>query len=155
MIRLSFLGLSAAVASGLFFVNLYSSLVDAPNWGSAIPSSFEAARAYFSVANPGTFFRIVSPLNQILALLVVIMCWKTNRYLALSMLVLTILLDVFTFSYFYPRNEIMFIAPLNASAAKVAWQEWSSMNWLRTAMCAGNVVLAFVLVVKTAIKSTL
>ena len=114
MIRLSLLGLSAAVAAGILFVNLYNSLIDAPNWGADLPNSVLAARQYFSVVNPGNFFRIISPINQVLAAIAVVVCWKfgRERYIAIGSLVLAVLADVLTFGYFYPRNEIMFVAPI-------------------------------------------
>lgn len=149
MIRSILLAVSAAVAAGLLFVNLYTSLVDAPNWGADLPNSIINARSYFSVANPGNFFRIFSPFNQVLAIVAVVICWKNNRYIALASLVAAILLDVMTFGYFYPRNEIMFIAPMDENAVRVAWQEWSTMNWFRSALSAINVTLAFALLVST------
>jgi hypothetical protein len=41
-----------------------------------------------------------------------------------------------TFMYFYPRNAIMFTNELDVAAAKSAWQQWSSMNWVRTLVVA-------------------
>jgi len=149
------LGLSAAVAAGLLFVNLYNSLVDAPNWGVDLPSSISVARQYFSVANPGSFFRIVSPLNQILALVVVVLSWKTNRYLAFGSLALAILADIFTFGFFYPRNDIMFTNTIDMNAIPIAWKEWSTMNWLRSGICALNTILAFLLLILTSKRSAL
>lgn len=149
MLRLVLLGASAATAAGLLFVNIYNSLVDAPNWGSNIPHSIETARAYFSIANPGTFFRVVSPINQVLALIAVIIFWKNNRYLAFSTLALAVLSDVMTFSYFYPRNEIMFMAPIKVDAVSDAWHEWSNMNWLRSGICLANTITAFALLITT------
>lgn len=153
MIRSILLGLSAALAAGLLFVNLYSSLVDAPNWGADLPTSIEVARKYFSVANPGTFFRIFSPLNQLLAAIAVITCWKVNRYTALAFLATALLADALTFGYFYPRNDIMFVGPMDADAIRIAWEQWSAMNWVRTLLCAANVVLAFILLISTTRKS--
>jgi hypothetical protein len=149
MIRLILLGLSAAIAAGLLFVNIYNSLVDAPNWGADVPNSILAARNYFIAANPGNFFRIFSPANQVVALIAVVICWKTNRYLALATLATAVLLDVMTFAYFYPRNEIMFTAALDENAVRMAWQEWSSMNWVRSTLCAVNTTLAFSLLIIT------
>lgn len=154
MIRTILLGLSAAVAAGLLFVNLYNSVVDAPNWGADIPNSIGVARQYFSVANPGNFFRIVSPLNQALALIALLICWKNNRYIAIASLAVAVLLDVLTFGYFYPRNEILFTAPMQEAAARVAWHEWSSMNWFRNGLCAVNTILAFTLLASTSKKIT-
>lgn len=151
MIRLILLGLSASVAAGILFVNLYNSLVDAPNWGADLPNSVMAARQYFTVANPGNFFRIISPLNQVLALIAVIVCWKfgRERYIAIASLVIAVLADVFTFGYFYPRNEILFMAPIEASVdtIRLAWEQWSTMNWFRSTMCVVNTVLALTLLV--------
>jgi uncharacterized membrane protein len=155
MIRSILLGLSAAVAAGLLFVNLYSSIVDAPNWGADLPNSIATARQYYSVANPGSFFRLISPLNQLLALVALIICWKTNRYLAIASLVVAILADVLTFGYFYPRNEILFAAPMDTDNIRLAWEQWSAMNWFRTFICVVNTTLAFVLLVSTSKKSAI
>ncbi|MGC3944354.1 MAG: hypothetical protein QM762_07530 [Chryseolinea sp.] len=153
MLRSIFLGASAATAAGLLFVNLYNSIVDAPNWGADIPHSIEAARTYFTVANPGSFFRVFSPFNQVLALVAVIISWKNNRYIALSALAFAVLGDILTFGYFYPRNEIMFLAPIDNNAITNAWQEWSRMNWVRSLICLANSVAAFTLLISTSKKS--
>ena len=147
MLRTILIGVSAASAAGLLYVNLYNSIVDAPNWGAGIPESLMTARQYFTAANPGNFFRVFSPLNQVLALIVVVLSWKTNRYLALASLAVAVLIDVFTFTYFYPRNAILFTGGLDAADLRAAWQEWSTMNWLRSAMCLVNATLAFSLLV--------
>ena len=149
MIRPILLGLSAATASGLLFVNLYSSIVDAPNWGADIPNSIIDARQYFAVANPGHFFRIFSPVNQVLALVVLILCWKNNRYIAIASLAIAILLDVMTFGYFYPRNDVMFVNAIDENALRIAWREWSTMNWIRSALCVVNTTLAMTILVRT------
>lgn len=153
MIRLSLLGISAAVAAGILFVNVYNSLIDAPNWGVDLPNSVQTARHYFSVANPGSFFRIISPINQVLAAIAVFICWKfrRERYIAIGSLVLTILADVLTFGYFYPRLDVLFAGPIDVGtdALRMAWEQWSAMNWFRSAMCAVNVVLAFILLTTT------
>jgi len=67
-LRTTVLALAVTFAAGLLFVNVYNSVVDATHWGSNVPVSIESARAYFKAATPGTFFRVASPLNQILAL---------------------------------------------------------------------------------------
>ena len=153
MLRPILLGVSAATAAGLLFVNVYNSLVDAPNWGSDIPHSFETARAYYAVANPGSFFRVFSPFNQVLALIAVIISWKNYRYIAMAALAFAILADVMTFGYFYPRNEIMFISPVDHTIIANAWQEWSSMNWVRTGICFVNTVASFTLLIVTSKRS--
>jgi hypothetical protein len=150
MVRIILLAVSAAVAAGLLFVNLYNSIVDAPNWGANLPGSIDVARQYYATSNPGNFFRIVSPINQVLAVILVVLSWKNNRYLALAFLITAILLDVLTFSYFYPRNEILFEAPLNVEAIRQAWTQWSTMNWFRTLLGVLNTSLVFALLIKNA-----
>jgi hypothetical protein len=129
--------LSIALASGLLFVNLYTSLVDAASWGSHFPGSIATARAYYQTVNPGTFFRLFSPLNQLLGLLVLILFWKASPAIRWSLgaaFLLYVLGDVLTFAYFYSRNAILFqTAPLtDVALLKQTWSEWTAMNWLRS-----------------------
>jgi hypothetical protein len=128
---------SIIMAGGLLFVNIYTSLVDARSWGSNIPNSIATAREYYKVVNPGNFFRIFSPANQLLALLVLILFWKMSPAVRLYLgvaFVLYVLADVLTFAFFYPRNDIMFkTAQLtDVDTLKKVWAEWSAMNWIRS-----------------------
>ena len=139
--------ISIGIASGLLFVNLYTSLVDAKSWGSDIPNSVATTREYFKTVSPGNFFRLFSPINQVLGLLVLILFWKTSPSIRLCLgaaLALYILGDLFTFAYFYPRNDIMFktaqltdVALLRKTAA-----EWSAMNWLRSLVVLTGLVFS-------------
>lgn len=129
--------LSIAIASGTLFVNIYNSLVDVRAWGSDIPNSIATTREYYKTSNPGSFFRVFSPVNQILALIVLVLFWQAfpnvRLYLGAA-LILYILGDVFTFAYFYPRNDIMWkTAQLSDTGLlNKIWSEWSAMNWLRS-----------------------
>jgi hypothetical protein len=139
---------SVALASGILFTNIYTSLIDARSWGASIPKSIEAAREYFKIVNPGNFFRMFAPINQVLALLVLILFWKassTVRIFLGAALVLYILGDVFTFAYFYPRNKIMFeTTPLpDIDTLKNAWTGWNTMNWLRSLVFFAGIVFSF------------
>ncbi len=147
MIRKTVLYITTTLVAGLLFVNIYTSMIDAVSWGSDIPTSIQTARDYFKTVNPGNFFRIFSPINQLLALLTLIVCWKAGRkiriYCALA-LVTALALDGFTFAYFYPRNEIMFVDPMNnLETIKDAWSEWSTMNWLRSGLAVVNLVFDY------------
>lgn len=143
---------AATVAAGLLFANIYTSMVDAPNWGRDVPASIVAAREYFSVKNPGNFFRVFSPLNQVLALLAVVVSWwapKGTFSICLAALILAVSVDVFTFTYFFPRNEIMFVAPIdNVDAIRSALSGWQNMNWIRSGMIAVIVVLDYLALMK-------
>ena len=136
MARQMVLWLAVIVIGGVLGANVYSSTVDARNWGSNIPTSLNAARQYFSVANPGTFFRIASPLAQALSVLALILCWNVPgaRLLAGIAVAANVTGDIMTFAYFYPRNDIMFINPMDAAAAARAWRGWAAMNHMRSAV---------------------
>jgi hypothetical protein len=161
-LRMVIICLAATLAAGLLFTNIYTSVVDAPNWGHDIPASIEAARAYFSAANPGTFFRIFSPASQIVTLLALVLCWRVDRrvrYYLLAALVFAVATDAFTFAYFYPRNDIMFVNPVagNVDAIRSAWSQWSTMNWPRSAIVAIGLIFDFAaltrFVARTAVSS--
>jgi len=127
--------LSIAVASGALFINVYNSVVDAASWGSQIPESLETARKYYSTFTPATFLRVFSPLNQVLALLALILFWRSaqtvRKYLGIA-LVMYIATDALTFGYFYPRINIMFETGTDVKVLTQAWQEWNAMNWVRS-----------------------
>ena len=128
---------SICLASGLLFANLYTSLIDARSWGSDIPNSIATAREYFKTVNPGNFFRMFSPVNQVLGIIVLILFWKASPSIRLGLgiaLVCYLSAEAMTFMYFFPRNDIMFRDdPLtDIDLLKKTWFEWNSMNWVRT-----------------------
>ncbi|MFT3912444.1 MAG: DUF1772 domain-containing protein [Ferruginibacter sp.] len=128
---------SVSVASGVLFLNVYTSMIDAKSWGSDMPHSIATAREYFKTVNPGNYFRIFSPLNQLLGLLSLIFFWRSSRSIRLFLaiaFVMYALAEMLTFKYFYPRNDIMFkTAQLtDIDTLKRVWGEWVSMNWVRS-----------------------
>ncbi|HEX7902446.1 MAG TPA: anthrone oxygenase family protein [Chitinophagaceae bacterium] len=146
--KLLFLFASTALASGLLFANIYTSWVDARSWGADIPRSIETAREYFKTVNPGNFFRMVSPANQVVALLVLILFWKVSAtvriYLGMA-LAIYVCVDLFTFAYFYPRNSIMFEkgSLTDIDTLKNAWTGWNTINWLRSFVIFAGLVFSF------------
>ncbi len=143
--KLIFLYLSIAIASGLLFTNIYNSMVDARNWSSDVPNSINTAREYFKAATPAKFFRLFSPINQVLAIIVLIAFWKSTdtRIYFISMVVAYVLADVLTFAYFYPRNTILFTSVSSPDQLKAAATEWSSMNWIRSLIVAMGLIISF------------
>ena len=135
--------LSLIIASGILLTNIYTSIVDATAWGSRIPDSILAAREYYKGSNPGNFFRIFSPLNQLLALLCVIFCWRSGRPVRVMLIlafVLYVLAESLTFMFFYPRNDIMFMSDtMDVELLRSTWSEWNSMNWVRSLIVAAGV----------------
>ena len=147
--KLLLLFASTTLASGLLFANIYTSLIDAKSWGANIPQSIETAREYFKTVNPGKkFFRMISLPNQAAALLVLILFWKisvTVRIYSGMALALYVCVDVFTFTYFYRRNKILFeTTPMPGSdTLKKAFTEWRTMNWLRSSIILAGLVCSF------------
>lgn len=142
-----FLFSSIAVASGLLFVNLYTSLVDAKSWASDVPNSIANAREYFKTVDPGHFFRVFSPLNQALALLVLILFWKASPSTRLCLgaaLLMYVVGEALTFAYFYPRNDIMFKTATLTDVAllKKTVSQWQMMNWIRSLVILCGLVLS-------------
>lgn len=140
--------LSIAIASGLLLVNIYTSLIDAKSWGSNIPNSIATAREYYKTVNPGNFFRLFSPINQVLGLLVLILFWKASPSIRMCLgtaFILYIIGDVLTFAYFYPRNDIMFrIANLtDVDLLNKTWSEWNTMNWVRSLILLAGIFFSF------------
>ena len=145
----------AVIVMGMVLgASTYNSVVDAPNWGRNIPQSLETAKLYFSVTNPGTFFRVASPIAQVLALLSLIACWKVPvaRACAAAALAGTLMADVMTFAYFYPRNAIMFGHAATAEAAASAWREWSAMNHVRNAFELAALVAELMALTRVAVR---
>ena len=134
--------LAVIVMGSVLGASVYNSVVDARSWGGNIPESLNIAKQYFTVVNPGTFFRVASPLAQALALLALIVCWRVPgaRGYAAAALAASILSDVLTFAYFYPRNAIIMGDLRDVEAAARAWREWARMNHVRNAVMFGAVI---------------
>jgi uncharacterized membrane protein len=137
-----------AFSSGLFFTLVYNSIVNAANWESNIPQSITATRDFFVVANPGTFFKLIDPTNTLLAVLALILFWKnpTSIRLYLGIAILCYISSmILTFTYFYPRNEIMFLSEQlpNTEALKKAAFEWGRMGWVRSALSLVGLICTF------------
>lgn len=137
-----------AFSSGLFFTLVYNSIVNAANWESNIPQSITATRNFFVVANPGTFFQLVDPTNMLLNVLALILFWKSPSirwFLGIALLCYVSSM-VLTFTYFYPRNDVMFLSEQlpDAETLKKAASEWGRMGWVRCLLTLAGLVCTFI-----------
>ncbi|QNA43147.1 DUF1772 domain-containing protein [Lacibacter sediminis] len=147
-----------AFSSGLFFTNIYNSIVNAANWESNVPKSITAAKDFFGVANPGTFFGVIDPANMILIVLALILFWKKSTsirlYLGIALLCYVSVM-ILNFTYFFPRNEMMFLSkqfPEKETLKRVA-SEWGNMNWVRSFIWLTGLICSFLALDKyTSIK---
>ena len=138
---------SITFIAGVLFANTYNSIVDAVSWGNKIPASVGVMRQYYSATDPGKFFRYFSPINQILALAALITFWKSSqqvRYYLAAAFLLSVLTDVFTFSYFYPRNDQLMTLPLTEiSRLSMIINQWQVMNWVRSFIILVELAFSF------------
>jgi len=139
---------SISVASGLLFANMYSSLIDSRSWGTDLPHSIGVARDYFKNVNPGNFFRMFSPVNQALGIIVLLLFWKSSRSIRLYLgvaLAMYLLAEGLTFQYFFPRNDLMFRnASLNdIDLLQKTLSEWKTMNWVRSGILLTGIFFSF------------
>lgn len=137
-----------ACSSALFFTNIYNSIVNAANWESNVPQSITAAKNFFVVANPGTFFGVLDPANMILIVLALILFWKTSTSIRLYLgigLLCYISVMILNFTYFFPRNEIMFLSKQlpDTETLKTAASEWGRMNWVRSLIWLAGLICSF------------
>ena len=140
--------LSIICASGLTMVSIYNTIIDAQSWGSDIPASIQTARDSFQHVDPRHFYAIVGSVNEILIVLAIILFWKDavslRVYFAISFLMYTTIV-VLTLAYFIPRDLILFTwsIPDHLDQIRVAVDEWSHMNWLRSLLGFIGVLFSF------------
>jgi hypothetical protein len=122
----------------LLGATIYEAVVMAPNYEHAIPESIELARRFLTRRTPAHFFRVTSPLAQVLALGCALASWRTPmaRWMLLGTLGILLLTDVVTFTYHYPRLRIMFKDPMPRDPERLrrAAREWTIGNYGRLAL---------------------
>lgn len=152
-LRLVSVAIALVLAAMLLGAGVYESVVVAPNFQGA-PTSLEHARGFYHAANPGMFFRVLSPAVQLFLLLALVCNWKapSTRWNLAGAVALAILADVITFKFHYPRNATLFSAPLTSSPADLdrVGAEWATGNYVRVALILTAVVLVVVSLIRIA-----
>ena len=104
-----------------------------------------------TAATPANLFRKLAPATQILVLLSIATGWPNayRRWALVGALFALILGDIITFTYHYPRNRLLFTAPLNEPPEKlnIAARQWASANLVRIVLVLGawlGVLLALI-----------
>jgi hypothetical protein len=124
-------------AGALLGGTLYDAVVLAPNLHGG-PAGLEHGRLFMAAATPANLFRRLAPATQILMLLSVAANWPhaQARWSLAGSFVVLILVDVITFKYHYPRNRLLFTAPLNESPETLALaaKQWANANLIRVAL---------------------
>jgi hypothetical protein len=156
-LRLVSVGIALVVSAMLLGAAVYESVVLAPNLQGA-PTSLEHARGFYHVTNPGVFFRVLSPATQLFLLVALVCNWRptpSTRWRLAGALALAILADVITFQFHYPRNAILFTAPLTSASAdlnRVAAQ-WAMGNYVRIVLILTAALLGMASMIRIARES--
>lgn len=153
-LRMVSVAIALVLSAMLLGTGVYQNVVDAPNYKGA-PASLEHARGFYHATNPGMFFRALVPATQLFLLLAIVFNWRPapgmlwNLVPALFCLVAT---DVITFRFHYPRNDILFVAPLTQPPAYYdrVVTEWATGNYVRVALTLTVVVLLTVSTIRIA-----
>ena len=145
MIQHAVLTLALLGMALLLGATVYESVVMAPNYARDIPDSIETTRRFLIHPTPAHFFRIVTPLTQLLLVVSAIVCWTLPpaRWSALAAFVLLVLLDTITFTFHYPRLAILFKAPmpLDPEPLRRAAREWARGNVVRALLLVAALLL--------------
>jgi hypothetical protein len=153
-LRLISVATALVLSAMLLGTGHYQNVVDSPNYMGG-PASLEHARGFYHATNPGEFFRVMVPLTQLCLLVAIVSNWKPasgTRWLLAAALAFVVLTDLVTFRFHYPRNDILFIAPLTNSPAYYdrVVTEWAIGNYVRVGLILTTVVLVMVSLIRIA-----
>jgi len=153
-LRLVSAAIALVLSAMLLGAGVYESVAVAPNFQGA-PASLEHARGFYHSTNPGMFFRWLVPTTQLFLLLALVVNWKPapgTRWKLGGALVFLVLTDMITFRFHYPRNDILFVAPLTQSAAYYDGivREWAIGNYARVALILVSVALVMMSLIRIA-----
>jgi hypothetical protein len=115
----------------LLGATIYESVVMAPNYERDIPESVMQARQFLRRRTPAHFFRVATPVAQVVLAGGTLASWQTPaRWFLILALGILLFTDVVTFAFHYPRLRIMFKDPISADSEKVrsAAREWATGN---------------------------
>jgi hypothetical protein len=127
---------------------VYEAVVMAPNYALGT-RSLEHVRGFFVVSTPASFFRVLAPVAQLLLALSVAFSWRASphraKWLLLAALGIAVATDVATFTFHYPRNQVLFSAPLDRPSSELQRiaQEWAWGNDVRILLLVAAVIVAF------------
>jgi hypothetical protein len=130
LLTLALLGLASLLGA-----TLYESVVMAPNYERDVPTSIDVARQFLKRTTPAHYFRVVSPLTQVVLLVSLIAYWGVpgGRWALAIAFGTSVLADVITYTFHYPRLAVMFKHPMPEDPMRLrrAAREWAAGNWVR------------------------
>jgi uncharacterized membrane protein len=141
ILRWSVTSLALLGTGALFGAAIFDAVVLAPNLRGGA-TVLEHGRQFLAAANPGDLFRILAPATQVALLVAVIVHWPApaRRWPLLVALLVLVASDVITFTYHYPRNALLFTAPLTIEPERLAAaaRQWTAANLVRVVLVLGS-----------------
>jgi hypothetical protein len=141
----------------LLGATIYESVVMAPNYERDIPTSIDLARQFLKRTTPAHYFRLITPLTQLLLLAALVASWQiaAARWRLSAAFGIVVLIDVITFTFHYPRLAVMFKAPMAEDPARMrrAAREWALGNVVRAVLLAAAFLTALQAVTILATRS--
>ncbi|TVR77744.1 MAG: DUF1772 domain-containing protein [Chitinophagaceae bacterium] len=127
--------------------NIYQIIAEVPNWSADIPNSLIAYREFFHVTHPGFFFQTLVPLT-VLSLITSIILLRNrpksaNKWMLIA-LAGVVLTEVFTLTYFLPKNFVLFLDPLEDIPVEqlgITGELWQTANYLRMAIVLATMIV--------------
>ena len=113
---------------------LYDAVVLAPNLRGG-PQGLEHGRLFMQAATPAKLFRVLAPASQLLVLGSIAAHWSNpaSRWPLVGALIALVVCDAITFGYHYPRNRVLFTAPLAVPEEQLnrVARQWTTANLVR------------------------
>ena len=115
---------------------IMETFINFPNWFHNIPTSLDTAKNFLQARQPGQFFQTLYPLAILAGIAFVIIGWKIKpaRNFILAAIVLSVGLEVITFSFIYPMLRIMIregSAVHSVEVLKQTAQQFTTLNYIR------------------------
>ena len=130
---------AAVLVAAILGASAYESVVVAYSWRMRPEEAVGHYRALGTVVTPARYFRRLAPASQVTLLATVV--WSALAGVAVlwtgTALVAMVLTDVITFTFHYPRNRALFLAPmLPAERVHTIAVEWIRGNAVRVTLVA-------------------
>lgn len=116
MILNTFTILAALTCSTIFGGNLFDVIVNEKNLINGFPESITHIRNYYKFRNPGHFFKYLTPVYLVFAILALILSFNISKVkfiLILFPVVSYAITQLITFIYFFPQNRILRESPIS------------------------------------------
>jgi hypothetical protein len=115
---------------------IMETFINFPNWFHNIPTSLDAAKNFLQARNPGQFFQVLFPLAILTGMAFVILGWKIKpaRNFILAAVVLSVGIQVATFTFIYPLLRIMIVDGTTVHSVEVlkqTAQQFMTLNYIR------------------------